>query len=78
MAGMMRRSPLTAIVRTDARAEAKERFYSAALWWMADQSCSSAFAEMEEAYEALMALAGPALAETLAQADAARRAREAA
>jgi len=72
MAGMMRRSPLTAIARTDARAEAKERFYTAALWWMADQSCSTALAELEDAYEALRAVLRDDLDSLL------RRAREAA
>jgi hypothetical protein len=59
---------LTAVAPTDARAEAKERFYSAALWWMADQSCSEALAELEDAYEALAPHLSEQLHETLKRA----------
>ncbi|MBP2495423.1 hypothetical protein ABID82_002245 [Methylobacterium sp. PvP062] len=63
---------MTAPAQTDARAEAKERFCNAALWWMADQSCSEALAELEDAHEAYCAALRDSLAETL------RAAREAA
>ena len=62
---------MTAPAPIDARAGAKERFYRAALWWMADQSCSTALAELEDAYEALSAVLQDDLAETLRRARAA-------
>ena len=68
---------MTAPAPISVRQEAKERFYRAALWWMADQSCSNALAELEDAYADLSALGKEALAEVLARADA-RRALEAA
>lgn len=69
---------MTAPAPISPRQEAKERFYRAALWWMADQSCSNALAELEDAYADLAVLGREALAETLARADARRRAKEAA
>ncbi|CAO4196412.1 hypothetical protein [Methylorubrum extorquens] len=64
---------MTAPAPTDARAEARDRFYRAALWHAADPGCSNALAEFEDAYEALSALGREALAEKLALADARRR-----
>lgn len=64
---------MTAPAPTDARAEARERFYRAALWHAADPACSNALAEFEDAYEALKALGKEAVAEKLAQASARRR-----
>lgn len=58
---------------TDARAEARERFYRAALWHAADPQCSNALAEFEDAYEALKVLGKEALAEKLALANASRK-----
>lgn len=52
---------MTAPAPTEARAAAKERFYRAALWHAADPDCSSAYAEFEDAYEALAALGRDAL-----------------
>lgn len=63
---------MTAPAPTDARAEARERFYRAALWRAADPECSNALAEFEDAYEALSAFGRRALAEKLAGADARR------
>lgn len=56
---------MTVLAQTDARAEAKERFCNAALWWMADQSCSTALAELEDAHEAYTAVLRECLAEAL-------------
>lgn len=50
---------------TDARAKAEQRFYRAALWHAADPACSSAYAEFEDAYEALSALSRQSLADKL-------------
>ncbi|MEG9504708.1 MAG: hypothetical protein MIN69_23105 [Methylorubrum extorquens] len=57
---------MTAPAPTDARAEARERFYRAALWHAADPQCSNALAEFEDAYEELSALSQASLAEALA------------
>lgn len=56
---------MTAPAQTDDRAEAKERFCNAALWWMADQSCSTALAELEDAHEAYCAVLRECLADAL-------------
>ncbi|OHV15915.1 hypothetical protein BK022_15720 [Methylorubrum extorquens] len=56
---------MTAPAPTDARAEARERFYRAALWHAADPGCSNALAEFEDAYEALSALSRQSLADKL-------------
>ncbi|SOR26771.1 protein of unknown function [Methylorubrum extorquens] len=63
---------MTAPAPTDARAEARERFYRAALWHAADPQCSNALAEFEDAYEALSALGKEAVTNSLARAAAAR------
>jgi hypothetical protein len=54
---------LTAPAPTDARAEARERFYRAALWHATDPQCSNALAEFEDAYEALSAFGRAAVHE---------------
>lgn len=56
---------MTVPAQTDARAEAKERFCHAALWWMADQSCSTALAELEDAYDAYREALREAVTEAL-------------
>ncbi len=51
--------------QTDARAEARDRFYKAALWHAADLGCSSAYAEFEDAYAALYEIDRAAVTERL-------------
>ena len=61
-------SPLTAPARTE-RDTARDRIAAAAVWWVSDQACSEALAELEEAVEEALAVPpepGSRLAEAIA------------